>query len=132
TVGVFISFDVDADGQPVAEEQDSTDEESDSGTPVTAGSNQVSITDLALHKVPVVRVEGAFVAPPVTNAEGDGPDGSAEDRVFVTLALEPEDAARLVFAAEWGTVYLSLEPDGASEDRVPTIVITLPDRGADV
>lgn len=64
----------------------------------------------------MVRVEGAFVAPTVQAADEDQTDGEARDRIFVTLAVEPDDAARLVFAAEWGSIWLSLEPEGAPDD----------------
>lgn len=132
TVGVFMSFQIDnqdgADGTPTAQE-----DSSDAGTQVVAGGGTVDVTDLTLHKVPVVRVEGAFVEPAVrAGDEKEATDGKAEDRIFVTLALEPEDAAKVVFASEWGAVWLSLEPEGASEDEVPPIVITVPTRGEGV
>lgn len=131
TVGVFMSFDIDTEEESADDTETGTETEDSDGRPLVAGGSSVSVTDLALHKVPVVRVEGAFVAAPVAQAEEQS-DQAAEDRIFVTLALEPEDAARLVFAAEWGSVYLSYEPEGAPEDRVPTIVVTLPSRGEDV
>ncbi|GAA5161706.1 Flp pilus assembly protein CpaB [Ornithinimicrobium tianjinense] len=129
TVGVFMSFEIDTseEDQSVGPQEQVTTED---GRPLVAGGSSVSVTDLTLHKVPVVRVEGAYVAPAVSTDEAK--DEEAEDRLFVTFALDPEDAARLVYAAEWGTIYLSLEPEGAPEKNVPSVVITLPERGEDV
>ena len=60
--------------------------------------------------------------------EAEGP----ADVLNVTLALEAEDAARVVFAKEFGTVWLSLEPDGASDEETPTIIISVPERARNV
>ncbi|MFB9732190.1 Flp pilus assembly protein CpaB [Ornithinimicrobium kibberense] len=133
TVGVFMSFEIDTEADGGADDGTANEEATDeAGRPLVAGGNQVNVTDLTLHKIPVVRVEGAFVADPVTAGDAGNSEQGAEDQVFVTLALEPEPAARLVFAAEWGSVYLSYEPEGAPEDEVPSIVVTLPERGEDV
>jgi pilus assembly protein CpaB len=67
------------------------------------------------------------VAPPVSGP-GEDEDGQAEpeDNILVTLALEAPDAEELVFAMEFGTVWLSYEPEDASEDGTGTVVLILP------
>ncbi|MEX2486610.1 MAG: Flp pilus assembly protein CpaB [Nitriliruptoraceae bacterium] len=69
-------------------------------------------THLILHKVLVTRVQYEQ-APP------DDPDRFAQTtptgRVHVTLATSAPDAERIVFTAEHGTLWLSLEPEGAPE-----------------
>lgn len=102
TVGVFLSFDV------LGDEEE--------------GTKDAKTTHLTLHKVVVVRVEGAFVGVPQTQ---DGEGARAEDQIFVTLALEAKDAERLVFGKEWGQVYLSREPEAAEEDS-EVVVMTYP------
>jgi pilus assembly protein CpaB len=89
TVGVFASF--------------------DSG----AGSNGPT-THLVFHKVLVTSIQGAPAA-----AEGKAgtqtappvPDGS----MLVTLARKAPDAEKLVFTAEFGSLWLSKEPAEAAE-----------------
>jgi len=128
-VGVFMSYTIDTEKD---EQSPSEEDVSQNGDPIAAGGSQVDLTDLTLHKVPVVKVEGAFVPPAVRPGEEEESSGSAEDRIFVTFAVEPDDAAKLIFAAEWGSIWLSLEPEGASDDDVPSVIISLPSRGQDV
>lgn len=89
TVGVFVSF--------------------DSGAEATGGPT----THLLFHKMLVTSVqgidapaeEGTAVPPPV-------PGGA----VLVTIAANAPDAEKIVFAAEFGTLWLSKESEGASEE----------------
>lgn len=60
-------------------------------------------THLTLHKVLV------------THVDTGGSDSSASTDVLVTFALLAPAAEQLVFGAEHGTVWLSHEPDAASE-----------------
>lgn len=110
TVGVFMSFEVEETGED------------------TEG-RRTQVTHLNLHKVPVVRVEGAVVTP--DQAASPGEDQTAEDRIFVTLALEARDAERLVYGMEWGQVWLSLEPEGADEDT-EIVIIRFPTEGQEI
>lgn len=112
TVGVFLSFEMEESGED------------------TEG-RRTNTTHLTLHKVPVVRVEGAAVQGQTSADEGDDQEQVAEESVFVTLALEPRDAERLVFGMEWGQVWLSYEPDTAEEDG-DIVIMQFPDSGRDV
>jgi pilus assembly protein CpaB len=90
-----------------------------------------SMTHLELHKVLVVRVEGGYVAPPeASDEDADAPDGNEEavaaDIVNVTLALEAPDAEQLVFGMEYGKVWLSYEPEDASEEGTRIVMILMP------
>ncbi|GAA1628283.1 Flp pilus assembly protein CpaB [Georgenia ruanii] len=90
----------------------------------------VSLTDpartrLTLDKVLVTAVQGGVAPPPEAEggtaavADGDaaaGPDVAPTGAVMVTLAVNPPDAERLVFGAEHGTVWLSLESEDATTD----------------
>lgn len=111
TVGVFLSFEVEETGE---------------GTE----GRRTNTTHLTLHKVPVVRVEGAAVQAD-TSSEDEGSGPVAAESIFVTLALEPRDAERLVFGMEWGQVWLSFEPDAADEDG-EIVIMQFPDSGRDV
>ena len=77
-----------------------------------------------LHGVLVTQVQGA-PAPPsdgtdtqTASAGSAAPTGS----LMVTLAVSARDAEEIVFGAEHGTLWLSLEPDGA--DTSSTQVVT--------
>jgi pilus assembly protein CpaB len=78
----------------------------------TATSHEV------LHHVLVTQVQGAPAVPtgesgdPQTASSGPAPSGS----LLVTLALQAGDAETVVFGVEHGTLWLSLEPEGASTD----------------
>lgn len=76
-------------------------------------------THMILHKVLVTNVQGE----PQPTAETDGARDPAPQAGFlVSLAVDAPSAERIVFAAEHGTVWLTLQPDDASEDgtRVQT------------
>ncbi|GGK68661.1 Flp pilus assembly protein CpaB [Ornithinimicrobium pekingense] len=144
-VGVFGSFDIetehnyvlDDDGNIVFDERAQQEESADSGTGGEDGSSEdegesFTITDLLLHKVLVVRVEGGFVAPPSNARDEDAEAQAPADTIHVTLALPAEDAARVIYAKEYGSVWLTLEPEGADDDDARTIVITVPSTGRNV
>lgn len=80
-----------------------------------------------LDKVLVVRVEGGYV--PAGEAEQD--EGAA-DTVHVTMALEPQDAARVIFAVETGSLWLTLAPEDADDAEVRAVVPVLPTQVAGV
>lgn len=70
---------------------------------------------MILHKVLVTRVaSGDGVAPDPEDEGGNGPTAPG-GTLLITLALEAPDVERVVFAAEHGSLWLSADPDDASE-----------------
>jgi pilus assembly protein CpaB len=79
------------------------------GVFLSAGDKPAGVTHLALHKVLVTKVQGG--APP---EGGDTPANPAGDTsLLVTLATTAANAERIVFAAEYGSIWLSSEPANA-------------------
>ena len=83
-------------------------------------------THLTLHKLKVIGVQGA-ISPPdgesATGSETTGPSPTpapsptvASGDLLITLAVTAPVAERVVFAAEFGTVWLSKEPADAKVD----------------
>lgn len=72
-------------------------------------------TELSLHTVLVTAVSGA----PAAAVEGDDAPAAVAGPVTVTLAVRAADIAKVVFAAEHGTIWLSAEPAAAPTDRKP-------------
>jgi pilus assembly protein CpaB len=75
----------------------------------------VGQTHAVLHRVLVTRVQGAPAAPdPDAEAAVDPASSSAPaSSLMVTLAVDAKDAETVVFGAEHGTLWLSLEPEGS-------------------
>jgi pilus assembly protein CpaB len=98
TVGVLASF------------GDVSDEE---------GAESGPTTHLVLHKVLVTNVQGgvAGTASPAPGDEDPGADPSAVPggNLLVSLALDAGSVERVVFAAEFGSLWLSDEPPDADE-----------------
>ncbi|MFD1214472.1 Flp pilus assembly protein CpaB [Arthrobacter sp. GCM10027362] len=74
-------------------------------------------THQLFHKVLVTSVQGA---PAARTDQADRADAAAappvpEGAMLVTLARKAPDAEKLVFAAEFGSIWLSREPAGAGE-----------------
>ncbi len=63
------------------------------------------VTSTLLHRALVSRVQG------VTIPEESNGEPQAEDGIQVTLAISARDVQRVVFAAEFGTLWLSLEQE---------------------
>jgi pilus assembly protein CpaB len=82
--------------------------------------NRPAQTHLLLHRVLVSRVEGGIVLQP-TDGQEASPTASTNG-VMVTLAVTSAHAEEVVFGAEHGTLWLSLEPAGA--DETGTRVVT--------
>lgn len=131
TVGVFMSFEVSETEGYVLESDGSVVRAPAGDEGEGADTGQMSTTHLALHKVLVVRVEGGYVAP-LEGASADDEGQGARDTVNVTLALEAKDAEQLVYAMEFGRVWLSLEPETADEDGTGVVVVTVPDEARNV
>lgn len=139
TVGVFMSFEIEgqegvfltSDGQVVvqpAPEDDGADGDEDETA--SADGINVSTTHLTLHKVAVTRVEGGAVT--TQDVDGEEERLEAADTLQITLALPAPDAERLVYAMEFGNVWLSLEPESADEEGTGPVVVTIPGEARDV
>jgi pilus assembly protein CpaB len=86
------------------------------GLYISIEENQVAITKLALRDVLVTRVQGV----PSTPAS-DGTDVAPSSDVLVTFAITPADAAKVVWGAEFGKIYLALEPKDGDHNSTPLI-----------
>jgi pilus assembly protein CpaB len=75
----------------------------------------VGQTHAVLHRVLVTQVQGAPAAPsPDAEASVDpASSGAPASSLMVTLAVDAQDGETVVFGAEHGTLWLSLEPQGA-------------------
>jgi pilus assembly protein CpaB len=133
-VAVFASFDpFTLDAEP-GDEQDpaaaggtsTPDTEFGEGVevlpPGSAAADSVktpSTTHIILHKVLVTKVHVESLKEDESSEDGD--DTSLEilpSSIFlVTLAMEPEDAERFVFTAEFGLVWLADEPETVDESE---------------
>lgn len=78
----------------------------------------VETTHMILHKVLVTNVQGGIAPPPEEGAPAPGAaaPAAANGQLMVTLALDAPSVERVVFASEWGSVWLSAEPEDAPED----------------
>lgn len=105
TVGVVASF------------EDVASDEADPQTQPTGESKQT--THFILHKILVANVQGE---PQPAKAEEEEEDddnarsGAPGTNLLVTFAVDAPSAERLVFAAEYGTIWLSLQTDTTTED----------------
>ena len=77
---------------------------------VVASFDDPQTTHVILQKVPVTGVRDEQGAPVGSPAAGTSPTG----KLLVTLALDPPSVERVVFAAEFGRLWLSWEPKEAS------------------
>ncbi len=80
-----------------------------------AGSTPNS-TDLLLRKVLVTAVQEPAGS---RGGEGDRLTDAPEESVFVTLAVDPIDAERVVFTAEYGSLWLAVERETVPEIPTP-------------
>jgi len=72
-------------------------------------------TNLLLHKVLVTKVQrGASSAKQEEGADAEGNSGLPEGSLMVTLAVTAPNAEKIVFGAEHGKIWLSLEPSTAA------------------
>ncbi len=120
TVGVLASFDpfdygASEPGElpPVPEEGADTEEPE---TESTVGLKTPNSTHLILHKVLVTNVQVEQL--PAEPAQADAPvslDLAPTGNLLVTLAVPAADTEKIVFAAEHGSVWLAVEPEGADE-----------------
>lgn len=96
TVGVFISLDGTLNGTPPG-----------------------PVTHLTMQKVLVTAMQGAAVTPAPSTGSSDNsgstPSTSPTGTVMVTLARTGPDVEKIVFASEFGKIWLSKEPASADE-----------------
>ena len=111
TVGVLSSFEpFDVSGA----------ESGDEGKPASKTPNT---TKMIMHKVLVTDVRGSIAAQPQPEEGASAPSGAAPGEVLlVTLAVEANAVEKIVFTAEFGTLWLSAEPENAAEE--PTQIET--------
>lgn len=106
TVGLIASFDpfdVEAlmpDGKPV------------DGVP----KQTPNTTHLILHKVLVTNVQAGGTVPEAQPEDPDHVETAPGGNIYVTLALDAPSIERVVFASEFGRVWLSAEPQDAYEE----------------
>lgn len=81
-------------------------------------------THLVLDTVLVTRVEGGAA----TAATGKVGSSASGGTVTVTLALSAADAQRVVFGAEYGTLWLSRQPDGTATKDAAAVTAQTVDR----
>ena len=118
TVAVLASFEpfqlsatvVEVDGEEVALPAAVADE--------VAGSTPNS-TDLLLRKVLVTAVQEPLNRSFNDDEEAERLTTAPEKTVFVTMAVSPFDAERLVFTAEFGEVWLAIERETVPETKDP-------------
>lgn len=93
----------------------------------TGATADVSLSQLTFHKVLVTGVQfsngGAAQTQGSNSGQGTGTasaatakNASTDDTYLVTIARDSADAQKVVFAAEFGTVYLSKEPAESVEN----------------
>lgn len=95
TVGVFVSF-------------------------TSGAGNAGPTTHLAFQKVLVTGIQGAPSESATKPSTAPGPPVPAGS-MLATLARPAADAEKIVFAAEFGTIWLSKEPAGATTDGTSVI-----------
>jgi pilus assembly protein CpaB len=73
-------------------------------------------THLILHKVIVTDVRGGVREVEDEDKDGEETETAPAEMVMVTLAVPATDAEKVVYAAEYELVWLSIEPEEASEN----------------
>lgn len=102
-------------GVQIEEAVDDTIEQSEENATAT---KTPSSTHLIIHNALVtnIQVERLPVTTDEASAEQSGVELAPTGNLLVTLAMEPEDAERTVFSAEFGSVWLAQESETAPED----------------
>jgi pilus assembly protein CpaB len=125
TVGVYLSFDpfeLDGAGQAASTGDASATPD---GTTADTPKKTPNMTHLEFQKVLVTGVQIVDQTQTTTDAAKaqEAPALSSANTFIVTLALDAAQSERLVFASEFGHVWLSNEPATVSEDG--TSLVTL-------
>ena len=123
-IAVFASFassTIDAN-EPGDEPNPTSDPGTEETNPAAETTRTPDTTHIILHKVLVTNVQVEEL--PTDNVSDDASTATLElsptGRLLVTLALEPENAERFVFTAEFGTVWLAEE--SATVDETGTSI----------
>lgn len=140
TVGVFISLDAEFNNDLFVDENGnvqftSTLDGDEGGTSSQDSSARLALTKLVLEKVLVTRVQGGYVPsskPSPDEDEEDERESEPASELLVTLALTGGQAEQLVYGLEFGTVWLSYEPETAAPDDEDVKVVQLPSRVGNV
>ncbi len=120
-VGVYFSFDP-FDLGTTDQDADPADEESTGSTPSEAPEKSPNTSRLEFQQVLVTNVQTTN-APVEVGDETQGAGRVTDSEYVVTLALSPEQSERFVFAAEFGHVWLSIDPASVTDDG--TRLVTL-------
>ncbi len=103
-------------------EGETTGEDTTVAAPADLVTN--STTHVMLSKILVTRIQLEQLPRETTDANGDPIDDGVlapTGNLLVTLALEPHQVEQFVFTAEFGRIWLSYEPAGASEDELEVV-----------
>jgi pilus assembly protein CpaB len=92
------------------------------GVYLSMGGQDGGLTHAVLHGVLVTRVQGAPATETDTAAADPAASAAPSQSLLITLAVTAEEAEPIVFGMEHGTLWLSLEPEGA--DNGDTTVIS--------
>lgn len=78
-------------------------------------------THLVLHEILVTNIQGDAARP--SDDEEEGNTAAPGGNLLVSLAVEAGDAEKVVFAAEHGSLWLTYQPDGATDagTRIQTL-----------
>lgn len=108
TAGVFISLD-----------------ETTTNPETGANETKSSATQLTFHKVLVTAAQfsDGAAAESGSSTSGNTPAGQvkSDDTYLITLARNSVDAEKIIYAVEYGRVYLSKEPAEAAEDNTGVV-----------
>ena len=108
-VGLFASFNFDDE----REEEEIANEEQEELRQELSETSKLLLNKLLVTNV---QVEQLPQAPSDEEDENTGPELAPTGNLLVTLAVDVPQAERIVFAAEYGTTWLSAQDENTSED----------------
>ena len=85
-----------------------------------ANSEAIQTTKLILNRVLVTRVQGVLAS---NSKDGEATAEAPSDSVMVTVAVTAGDAEKIIFAKEWGKIWLTLQRANTdnSSSRITTV-----------
>jgi pilus assembly protein CpaB len=89
------------------------------GATTTEDEDDVEVADEARAEYLLQDIEVLAVGQRTVTEEEDGAAAPDTSQVLLTVALEPEDAERLVFAINEASLYFTLLPEGAEPAQTP-------------